>query len=86
MNVSDTLQKLVNLLGHSENDPELQALFIGLGEKFPLKRPKSYDNGGYLLEDNKKKNRGYHLGMKYAEVLPLGQNNDKFNLTLNSFF
>lgn len=71
MNVSDTLQKLVNLLGHSENDPELQKLFIELGEKFPLKRPRRDDNDGYLLEDNKKKNRGYHLGVKYAEVLPL---------------
>lgn len=78
MNVSDTLQKLVNLLGHSENDPELQKLFIELGEKFPLKRPRRDDNDGYLLEDNKKKNRGYHLGVKYAEALPLGRNNDKF--------
>ena len=73
MNVSDTLQKLVNLLGHSENDPELQRLFIALGEKFPLKRPKADDNGGYLLEDSKKKNRGYHLGVHYAEELPLSE-------------
>lgn len=36
MNQIQTFQKLVDLLGHSENDPELQALFIELGEKFPL--------------------------------------------------
>jgi hypothetical protein len=40
MNQSKTLQKLVSLLGDSENDPKLQALFIELGEKFPLRRPR----------------------------------------------
>ena len=50
MNVSDTLQKLVNLLGHSENDPELQKLFIELGEKFPLKRPRRDDATNLYVE------------------------------------
>ena len=59
MNQIQTFQKLVDLLGHSENDPELQALFIELGEKFPLKRPKS-DETGYLLEDYKKKQRDFN--------------------------
>lgn len=77
MNQSKTLQKLVSLLGDSENDPKLQALFIELGEKFPLKRPKS-DETGYLLEDNKKKNRGFHLGFRYADTLPLIKNDEIF--------
>ena len=70
MNQSKTLQKLVSLLGDSENDPKLQALFIELGEKFPLRRPRKGDTG-YLLE---KENRSYQLAMKYADAIPHCQN------------
>ena len=40
MNQSQTLQKLVNLLGHSENDPEVESALTQLGVRFPLKKPK----------------------------------------------
>lgn len=69
MNYQHIFQKLVSLLGRSENDLELKKLFAELGEKFPLDRPdKGYTR--YLLEDDKKKNRGYHLGMCYIDDLP----------------
>ena len=74
MNQSKTLQKLVSLLGDSENDPKLQALFIELGEKFPLRRPRKGDTG-YLLE---KENRSYQLAMKYADAIPLLKEDKKF--------
>lgn len=72
------LHKLASLLGRSENDPEVIAMLTELGENLPLKRPKSYDNGGYLLGDNRKKNRGYHIGVHYASDLPLGKDNPNF--------
>lgn len=78
MSQTDILQKLVSLLGRSEHDPEVTTILTELGEKLPLKRPKSYDNGGYLLEDSKKKNRGYHIGVHYAADLVV--NNDNTNL------
>lgn len=78
MNQTKTLEKLVSLLGRSEHDPEVIAILTELGEKLPLKRPKSYDNGGYLLEDNKKKNRGYHIGVHYADELPFSKNDPNF--------
>lgn len=78
MKQNEILEKLVSLLGRSENDPEVIAILTELGEKLPLKRPKSYDNGGYLLEDNKKKNRGYHIGVQYATDLIVNDGNDNF--------
>lgn len=78
MKTNPTLEKLVSLLGRSEHDPEVIAVLTELGEKLPLKRPKSYDNGGYLLEDNKKKNRGYHIGVKYAANLAVNDGNANF--------
>ena len=78
MQTNPTLEKLVSLLGRSENDPEVIAILTELGEKLPLKRPKSYDNGGYLLEDNKKKNRGYHIGVQDASDLVIDDGNANF--------
>lgn len=78
MQTNPTLEKLVSLLGRSEHDPEVIAILTELGEKLPLKRPKSYDDGGYLLEDNKKKNRGYHIGVQYATDLVINDGNDNF--------
>lgn len=78
MNIDQTLETLVSLLGRSEHDPEVIAVLTELGEKLPLKRPKSYDNGGYLLEDNKKKNRGYHIGVQYASDLVVNDGNANF--------
>lgn len=66
MNYTELFQKLVNLLGTSEFDLNLQKIFTELGEKFPLKRPRKGDTG-YLLE---KENRNYQLAMKYAEAIP----------------
>ena len=77
MNYTELFQKLVDLLGTSEFDLNLQKIFTDLGEKFPLKRPKS-DETGYLLEDNKKKNRGFHLGVEYAETLPHLKDNTSY--------
>lgn len=55
MKQSETFQKLVDLLGKSEFNLNLQKIFTDLGEKFPLRRPREGDTG-FLLE---KENRSY---------------------------
>lgn len=74
MNYTKLFQKLVDLLGKSEFDLNLQKLFTELGEKFPLKRPRK-GLTGYLLE---KEERGYQLGMEYAEFLPAFKEDKSF--------
>lgn len=49
MNHTETFQKLVSLLGRSENDPEVIEILTELGVKFPLKRPNRSEDG-YLIE------------------------------------
>ncbi len=75
MNHTDTLQKLVSLLGRSTNDPEVIEMFTQLGVKFPLKRPKRSEDG-YLIELNDPK---LHLDVKLQEALPMLENRDKLN-------
>ncbi len=73
MKINPTLEKLVSLLGHSENDPEVIAVLTELGVKLPLKKP-SRSEDGYLIE---LKNPKFYLGVKLQEVLPVIPNRDK---------
>ena len=63
MNYQNIFEKLVSLLGRSENDLEVIAVLTELGIKLPLKRPPSYVNY-WLFED---KERGFYLSFEYAE-------------------
>ena len=74
MNQSKTLQKLVSLLGDSENDPEVESALTQLGVRFPLKKPKKSEDN-YLIEKSKIK---CHLGVAYADSLPYLRDNEKF--------
>lgn len=74
MNHTDTLKKLVSLLGRSENDPEVIDIFTQLGVKLPLKRPKRSEDG-YLIEKSK---INCYLGVKCANSLPYIQDNKDF--------
>ena len=73
MNQIQTFQKLVDLLGHSENEPEVQSNLSQLGIKFPLKKPKATEDN-YLIEKSKIK---CHLGVAYADSLPYLRDNEK---------
>lgn len=74
MQPNPTLEKLVSLLGRSENDPEVIEILTELGVKFPLKRPKRSEDG-YLIEKSK---INCYLGVKYANSLPYIQDNKDF--------
>lgn len=74
MNHTDTLQKLVSLLGRSENDPEIIAILTKLGVKLPLKRPPSYVN--YWLFEGKE--QGFYLSFEYAKSWWSTKNNTQF--------
>lgn len=74
MKTNPTLEKLVSLLGHSENDPEVIEILTELGVKLPLKRPK-HSEDGYLIEKNK---INCYLGVSYANSLPYIRDNQDF--------
>ena len=67
MQTNPILEKLVSLLGRSENDLEVIAVLTELGIKLPLKRPKSYLT--YNLLENE--NWGFHIGFEYVSDIPL---------------
>lgn len=74
MNYTDIFERLVKLLGRSENDPEVMEIFTELGVKFPLKKPKSSEDG-YLIEKSK---INCYLGISYANNLPYVRDNKNF--------
>lgn len=74
MKNKDVFEKLVSLLGRSENDPEVIAVLTELGVKLPLKRPPSYVNY-WLFED---KERKFYLSFEYAESWWSTKDNKEF--------
>lgn len=76
MNYDELFQKLVSLLGRSENDPEVIEIFTQLGIKLPLKRPKKSERDNYLIEDIEV--HQFHLGMAYVDALPSLKNKEIF--------
>ncbi len=74
MKQTETLQKLVDLLGRSENDPEVESALTQLGVRLPLKKPKKSEDN-YLIEKSRIK---CHLGVAYADSLPYLRDNEKF--------
>lgn len=73
MNQTDILERLVKLLGRSENDQEVIEILTELGVKLPLKRPRGYDS--YLIEKSK---IDCYLGVTYANSLPYIRDNKNF--------
>lgn len=73
MKQNEILQKLVSLLGRSENDPEVIEILTELGVKLPLKKPKRSEDG-YLIKLNSPK---LYLGVKLQQALPILKNREK---------
>ena len=76
MKDKDIFEKLVSLLGRSENNPEVIEIFIQLGVKLPLKRPKKSERDNYLIEDIER--HKFYLGMAYVDALPSLKNKKIF--------
>lgn len=76
MNHTEILERLVKLLGRSENDPEVIEIFTQLGIKLPLKRPKKSERDNYLIEDIGL--HQFYLGMAYVDTLPSLKNKEIF--------
>lgn len=74
MTHTKTFQKLISLLGRSENDPEVIEILTELGVKFPLKRPNRSEDG-YLIE---KSEINFCFGVTYAHSLPMLKENKNF--------